>query len=702
MPLVNLLIKITKKLYQYGAILVLFFYICILIFLDKNGFFLKKTKLISNYFNKDLELTCNVLDEPDIKSNSIEFPVEIFFQLEKDTGFFCGNSEVRGIIKKSNRIKLLAKYYYEYNNDIEPFVVLKVRGKILKLSELQNPGLFSYGKYLLRQGFAGTLNIYDYKIISKNKIPLVYKITTYFRKQIIKIIEKNLSYQYSSIIKKMFIGEKGTLSEHIKNIFIDAGVMHVLVVSGLNIGYIIGIFYFLFKFLPISNKYRNLLLIIPIILYTLITGADPPIVRACIMSIVFILSFCLSREVSIYHTLSLACLIILLIDPQSLFGASLQLSFAACFGLIFIYPKLNRLLKNLKLNKILKFLIDIFFASLSCQIMTAPIIAYYFNKVSVVSLISNIVIVPLAGILLYLCFVMVFTSYILPQILFVINKAITITVNIFIVLTEFFAKTPFSTFRIFSPDIFFMISYYLLVFFIFKFLFNKKKNVIISSVLIIFFIFINFSITKIQNKKLEIVFLKVGLGDCIFIKTPDNKVIFIDMGGSYSNVGKTVIQPFLMSKGIMNIDKIIITNLKWTHCSGLKYIYKNFNIKEILTYRNLSKFQTVKLNNVYLKILNKEPVVIKLTYKKFKILFTSDCLNYRIVNNVNVIQIPSHGKNNILNINKISDKNIKFVISTDKPNSLLMKKFLRYEVFTTVNSAVIILSDGEKFRIYNY
>ena len=113
----------------------------------------------------------------------------------------------------------------------------------------------------------------------------------------------------------MVIGEQSGINDEEKTKFINAGVIHILVVSGLNVAYCSLIFVWLFRIIGLSYKKAAILSIPFILLYMMITGANPPVVRATVMALFVILSLSLAREPNIYQSLSLAAMAILLINP---------------------------------------------------------------------------------------------------------------------------------------------------------------------------------------------------------------------------------------------------------------------------------------------------------------------------------------------------------------------------------------------------
>ncbi|MFH1666678.1 MAG: ComEC/Rec2 family competence protein, partial [Elusimicrobiota bacterium] len=550
--------KIGRRFYNEGFIWLVLAYIVALIVLDQRGYFLSKVNSISQRINQEAELVVKVEAPLEVKTNRIEFPVSTLI---------------------SGRKTILLARCYNTKNSVSQFDVLKITGKILPLPQPRNPGQFDYGNYLMRKGYSGIISVNKYEIIKKGKTPLFYRMIDSIRAKMIDSIRKNLPAETpeGGVLEAMFVGEKSEIPPEVSAEFIDSGLMHVLVVSGMNVVYVVAVFFFAFKLLPISNKLRNVFLIVPIVVYCFATGANPPVVRATVLALAIILCYLLSRERALYHAFALSALIILIFDPQALFGASMQLSFAACLGLVYIAPKLADSFK-FSLPKILRYILLLFFVTLSAQLATAPLLAKYFYKVSGIGLLSNLVVVPDVGIILWLCFIQFFAYMFFPFALPVTTWACHLSANVLLSMTAFFAKCPFANVYTGAPSLVFIISYYIILIAVFKFKRNLYKLFGLAFLLI--FVFFSYKILQ-SNGKLTVTFLDVGLGDSVFVKTPDNKKIFVDCGGADAGVGKWVYQPFLLSQGITKIDKILITTDKWTHYAGLKGLIEFFKIGEI-------------------------------------------------------------------------------------------------------------------------
>ena len=694
-----------KKNFQiYGFIWLVTLYICFLVFLDIKGYFLAGDKLLDFILNKN------------IKTNKIAGKV-----LSNNRDLIIEPHSIDGKIVKQYKMKLIVKGDIQFSEFIQKNDIVEIVGKIRKLKPPRNPGQFDYRKYLLRKGITGIIYSEDFHFLERKGVSFFEGLLISIKEKMSRAIDENIPERESKVLKKMFLGEQDAIDRGIKDIFCDAGVMHTLVVSGLHVGYVVAVFWFILRFIPLGRmSIRWILLLPPLVLYCLITGANPPVMRATIMVIVFILCFLLGRERVIYHTFAFSALIILILDPQALFGASFQLSFSACLGIVYISPKLikfvaatfrspqnvvsKQLLILRLISKFFNFLISLFFVSLSAQLGTAPLLAKYFYKLSIIALVSNIFVIPSVGIILWLCFALFFSSVIsdfLPFFSIIVKISGWLCYNsthFLIKKVEFFASIPWALIITGEPSTLFIIIYYILLIATFKF--KKTLHQVISFLVFIFFAVFSFSPLTLTPNSLTLTFLDVGLGDAIFIQTPSGQNTFIDCGGENPKVGEQVLLPFLWQKGITRIDRIFITTFKWTHYCGLKTLIEETKIKEIFIpddepedyefsqILDFAKSKKIKISKFdahsfsfpfeIFYVREEKCSLIKFSYKNFSALFTSDISGDKLKNfidtyeikNLNVLQYPGHGKKELPQeiLKKVNPENI--VISTDQTSFL--------------------------------
>jgi len=251
--------------------------------------------------------------------------------------------------------------------------------------------------------------------LGKNYGQPLRKLAFYIKGGIERIIYQRLSALTASILDAMVLGEKRNIPAVVYDSMTKTGTVHILVVSGFNVGVVAYIIMLILKILRLPRTFRYLSAIFCLLIYCLATGIQAPVVRATIMTIFFLTGFLLKRETDIRNCFSLAALFILLINPRELFSISFQLSFASVAAIIFLYPRLKAFFKAESIkSKPLKLIAEGALVSSSCWLATLGLIAYNFRFFSPVTVVANIFIVPLATLITLSGFSLVFITRIFP------------------------------------------------------------------------------------------------------------------------------------------------------------------------------------------------------------------------------------------------------------------------------------------------
>lgn len=281
------------------------------------------------------------------------------------------------------------------------------------------------------------------------------------------LFQNSLSSDCAPIAKGLVLGGSSRLNESLKTVFARAGVLHILAVSGLHIGFIITFLGTILIFLPISPKLKFSLIMLTLLFYAALTGFRPSVLRASLMAFFFGLSFLMQREVDAIHIVNMTCLIFVLLYPGMLFDIGAQLSFAAVYGIIYALPRLNTIfLKNIKMGLFR----PIFWAmavSFSAQIFVSPFLIHYFNQLPTLAIFSNLLIVPLASVVIYLLFILIIFSFFFAPAVNFISFFISQLIWLLKEIAGLFAYLPFSTISLNMPPIF------LILFFL---MFNNKMR----------------------------------------------------------------------------------------------------------------------------------------------------------------------------------------------------------------------------------
>ncbi len=298
------------------------------------------------------------------------------------------------------------------------------------LVQLKDSGNFSYGEVLILRGsLHRPFKLYSKNIsaimrvnmpgaavrLAKNYGQPERKLAYYLKARIEKIIYRKLSPLTAGILDAMVLGEKKNIPQQVYDAMVKSGTVHILVVSGFNVGIVAFMIMLLLKVFRLPKTPRYIMTMPCLIIYCLATGASPPVVRATIMAIFFLVGFLAKREPDMRNSLVLAALFILLINPRELFSISFQLSFASVAAIILLYPKLKTFFKaeTIKVRP-LRFIAEGCLVSLSAWLGTCGLILYYFRIFSPVTVLANICIVPLATLITLSGFSLVVITLVFP------------------------------------------------------------------------------------------------------------------------------------------------------------------------------------------------------------------------------------------------------------------------------------------------
>jgi competence protein ComEC len=336
-----------------------------------------------------------------------------------------------------------------------------------------NPNQFDYQKYLQKKYIYHQLSVNHkalFQVDEKNNT--LFGIAGAIRNHINTKLE---TYPFKpdelAIINALLLGQRQDISEEVYSSYTNAGVIHILAVSGLHVGIILLMLSFLLK--PIE-RYKNGTFIKTILLvsilwgFAVIAGLSASVTRAVTMFSIVAIAMNLKRPTNIYNTLAISILIILLFKPLFLFDVGFQFSYIAVFSIVTLDPHLYRLWKPK--SKILDLYWHTLTVTISAQIGIIPISLYYFHQFPSLFFISNLVIIPLLGLILGYGIVVIIFAVIgtLPNIVAIIYGYIISAMNGFVAWisqqeTFLFKDIPFSFLYVLAFYVFIIASFRLLL-----------------------------------------------------------------------------------------------------------------------------------------------------------------------------------------------------------------------------------------------
>ncbi|MDR3667105.1 MAG: DNA internalization-related competence protein ComEC/Rec2 [Ignavibacteriaceae bacterium] len=460
-------------------------------------------------------------------------------------------------------------------------------GTFIKGRTCRNPGEFDYNNYLHLYGTTGLLNVYnsdDFKILNNSK-DWFPDILFHVRKSIAEKLSRYHDFQAASLMKGLLLADRSEMDDDTKTEFVNAGVVHVLAVSGLNVEYILLLCVILLGRLNIYPK--SFLTILFLIFFLLITGMQASVFRAVLMSAIMIIGFLSSRSTGVINSIALSAFILLIFFPFYLYDPGFQLSYAAVFSMGIIYPLFYKELKNIK-NSSIKMLTQLVTLSLSAQIGTIPFTLYYFGKLSLTSLVANLIVIPYIGILVGIGIASLLFSYIFPYIALCYGSINSLLTRLLYLIVHISGNENYSFIRIRNYSLFDGIVFYLLL--IASIYLFERFTHSTARLFLICLIFANYLvISALANKALltknefNVIMIDVGQGDSFLLRFPNGETALVDAGQAsmkFDN-GKQIILPLINYLDIPVIDYAFISHIDSDHYSGFVSLIQAGKIKKI-------------------------------------------------------------------------------------------------------------------------
>ena len=331
--------------------------------------------------------------------------------------------------------EIFQKEVYRMNLSLEDgrIKVLKINNKYPLKNIYGKLGYKENGKY---EGYFLVKSIKEYENIYFVELEDVKstKIKDSFLEKYLQTLfnraEEDYSYGIKNINRAILLGDNTRIKKDLKDKIRYIGLSHIFAMSGLHIGLVIAIFYFIFKKTVKNKRLIEILLLISITLYYFSVKESPSFTRAYIMAVVYLLGKLFYEKIDLRKTLFVSAIISILINPIAIFSVSFQLSYGAMIAITYIFPYVRKI--NYKKFKILDYIL---FTS-TIQIFLIPITVYYFSTVQVLSLISNLIFLPLASFYITINYIALFLenfylSFLLKPIIEILYKILIYLIDLF-------------------------------------------------------------------------------------------------------------------------------------------------------------------------------------------------------------------------------------------------------------------------------
>ena len=486
-----------------------------------------------------------------------------------------------------NAVEEIENYYGQVGD------VIQLVGNISEFHDYGNPGRMNTAMSNKAKGICGRAMISKYSlVIEPRQEQSLARLAEQVRNKYEEYMAQVMPRQDAAAIFAMLFGGYQGIKPELLEAFTITGIVHILSVSGSHITLMAGTANIIGRLLRMPPRATAALATGVILFYSLLAGAIPPVIRSALMGILTLLALTAGRERDAQHILGLVALGLLLYSPLWLFDISFQLSFGATAGLLYLAPPLRESLRK----KLPIFVADSLAVTIGAQMAVLPIIAWYFNVLSLSSLLANLIIAPIVEWIIVAGLLAGLLASLFPMLGKLIFLLASVVLGLVYELSRWVAALPGS--QIYMPTFSWWggILYYMgLVWLIIDGEHRKRLVSCVGSkymlamgrklwdskgrqaVFLLGMLVVVFCCWHIwgNNKEMQVHFIDVGQGDSALVITPHGRAFMVDTGGvregSY-DIGSRVDVPYLLHYGVQKLDYIFLTHAHDDHAGGVNGI----------------------------------------------------------------------------------------------------------------------------------
>lgn len=592
------------------------------------------------------------------------------------------------------------KAYYSGRESLNNFDTIKVNSKLEDIRINANPNLFNEKIYYLTKNIKYKAKFKDFEKVSW-KMSLAEKMNLAFENEFDAVTENTMKLSNSNFLKAIFMSNTNYLDEDELGTYRSVGLGHLLAVSGLHVSLISFAIIFILVGLGVSKRKASAICIIFLIIYGAVINYPVSFLRAMILFIALDLAFAYDISIERAQIISIALIITLLINPFYVFSVSLHLSYGAAYAIEIIFRRLKKL--GDKKNKVQEGVLFV----LAINLVLAPIQLYTFHEFNFVSLLTNLILLPIYSAIITVSFVILVISILISPFSILFAFVDYILSGLYKILL-FVARVDILKVSLYNQDALILAYFSLLIAFYFANNFSYMKTKLVKFMLMMMAIITftgSFIYMKNQKHYDTLNMISIGQEEAMLLDI-NKKKIMVDVAGDIMGTSFSydrTLREVLKNAGVGSLDIIFISHFDSDHYGNLIYLLDDFKVKNICFYKELAPefikeeiisrgINYINPNNIngidlgndnYIKIVhrdrgfdsNNSSLLFVLKAHGTKILFTGDiereAEDYYIdkLLKIDILKVAHHGSKTSSSMNFLEKTRPKDAISSQGLNN---------------------------------
>lgn len=485
-----------------------------------------------------------------------------------------------------------------------------INSKFSYVNEPKNPFEFNYKIFLENKNIYHVVYAKPQQLSLLKDLPHSFSFTQLgasIKAKVVSVLRScHLSQQAFSICTALLVGYDDEIDKDVMQSFSHSGTLHILSVSGMHTGLLYGLIIAVFLFFDKHDRHKKtkcLVVIVSLLLFVVITGFSPSVLRAALMLTLVIVGKTFYKQGNAYNTLLVSAFVLLLYNPYLIVDAGFLLSYFAVFGIMYLYPIIHR--QYVFTNSIIQWFWNLILMSVAATVFTLPISLYFFHQFPVWFAFSNLIIIPIsiclmaATALLLCCYKITFLKIAL---VYVINSFTSIMLWV-AQLTDN-SNYGYLDYIAFSKIDVVCCVLFLLTFFLFIYT-KSYKQLMVLGVIAIVWLSVSIKANYQQLQQTELVVFSVKNKSALALRI--GKHFYTDIKSLSNNEFQRFVKPYILNYSNptiipINCDALKVNETAILHAHKLSALTDDYDAKYIIVSDN----KEIRLNSLH----KTKPIVI--------------------------------------------------------------------------------------------